>query len=163
MNYKVLWLKERLDVFEAKVEKSEKAGSRRELNPGHLTCAASALPLSYDNRTTTNPHNPLLWLLVKVFSVKFRGVASIRSTSKQSVKVFSTEIAKVSSSKAFLLYGINTTTCTQLCGCCYWLMIMSSVLATNCGLGLHASQNGGDLSLHKAVSMTTRLNSLGEL
>ena len=119
MNYKILWLKERLDVFETKVEKSEKAGSRRELNPGHLACAASALPLSYDNRTTTSPHNPLLWLFVKVFSVKFRGVASIRSTSKQSVKVFSTEIAKVSSSKAFLLYGTNTTTCTQLCGCCY--------------------------------------------
>ena len=45
--------------YEAKIEESEKAGSRRESNPGHLACAASALPLSYDNRTTTSPHNPL--------------------------------------------------------------------------------------------------------
>ena len=45
--------------FEVKIEESEKAGSRQESNPGHLACAASALPLSYDNRTTTSPHNPL--------------------------------------------------------------------------------------------------------
>ena len=51
--------KERLDVFEAKIEESEKAGSCRKTNPGHLACAASALPLSHDSRTTTNPHNPL--------------------------------------------------------------------------------------------------------
>ena len=38
---------------------SEKADSHQELNPGHLACAASTLPLSYDNRTTTSPHNPL--------------------------------------------------------------------------------------------------------
>ena len=49
------WNKENLDVFEAKIEESEKAGSRWELNPGHLACAASALPLSYDNWTTTSP------------------------------------------------------------------------------------------------------------
>ena len=30
-----------------------------ELNPGHLACAASALPLSYDNRITTSHHNSL--------------------------------------------------------------------------------------------------------
>ena len=30
------WNKERLDVFEAKIEESEKAGSSRELNPGQL-------------------------------------------------------------------------------------------------------------------------------
>ena len=48
---------ERLDVFEAKMEESEKASSRLESNSGHL--AASALPLSYNNRTTTSPHNPL--------------------------------------------------------------------------------------------------------
>ena len=30
------WNKEKLDVFEAKIEESEKAGSRREPNPGHL-------------------------------------------------------------------------------------------------------------------------------
>ena len=41
--------KEKLDVFEAKIEESEKAKSRRELNPGHLACAASTLPLNYDN------------------------------------------------------------------------------------------------------------------
>ena len=51
--------KEKLDVFEAKIEESEKAGSRRESHPGHLACVASALPLSYDNQTTTSPHNPL--------------------------------------------------------------------------------------------------------
>ena len=43
----------------AKIEESEKAGSCRESNPGHLACAASALPLSYDNRTATSPNNPL--------------------------------------------------------------------------------------------------------
>ena len=53
------WNKERLDIFEAEIEESEKAGSHWESNPGHLACAASALPLSYDNRTTTSPHNPL--------------------------------------------------------------------------------------------------------
>ena len=30
------WNEEKLDVFEAKIEESEKAGSRREPNPGHL-------------------------------------------------------------------------------------------------------------------------------
>ena len=30
------WNKEKLDVFEAKIEESEKAGSRQEPNPGHL-------------------------------------------------------------------------------------------------------------------------------
>ena len=37
---------------EVKIEESEKAGSRRVSNPGHLAYAASALPLSYDNWTT---------------------------------------------------------------------------------------------------------------
>ena len=99
MNHKVLWPKERLDVYEAKIEESEKAGSRWELNPGHLTCVASALPLSYDNRTTANPHNPPLWLFVKVFSVKFRGVASVGSISEQSAKVFSLKSRKLSREK----------------------------------------------------------------
>ena len=44
--------------YEAKIEESEKTGSRRESNSGHLACAASALPLSYGNQTTTSPHNP---------------------------------------------------------------------------------------------------------
>ena len=49
------WNKEKLDVFEAKIEESKKAGSRQESNPGHLAYVASALPLSYNSRTTTNP------------------------------------------------------------------------------------------------------------
>ena len=53
------WNKEKFRCYEAQIEESEKAGSRRESNPGHPACAASALPLSYDNRTTTTPHNPL--------------------------------------------------------------------------------------------------------
>ena len=53
------FIKQKFRCYEAKIEESEKAGSRRESNPGHLACAASALPLSYDNRTTTSPHNPL--------------------------------------------------------------------------------------------------------
>ena len=43
------WNKQKFRCYEAKIEESEKAGSRRESNPGHLACAASALPLSYDN------------------------------------------------------------------------------------------------------------------
>ena len=38
---------------------SEKASSFWELNQEHLACIASAMPLSYDNWTTTSPHNPL--------------------------------------------------------------------------------------------------------
>ena len=53
------WNKEKFRCYEAQIEESEKASSHRESNPGHLACAASALPLSYDNRTTTSPHNPL--------------------------------------------------------------------------------------------------------
>ena len=53
------WNKQKFRCYEAKIEESEKAGSRRESNPGHLACAASALPLSYNNRTTTSSHNPL--------------------------------------------------------------------------------------------------------
>ena len=46
--------------YEAKIEESEKAGSHRESNPGHLWLEpASALPLSHNSRTTTSPHNPL--------------------------------------------------------------------------------------------------------
>ena len=43
-------------MFVAKIEESDKAGGHQELNPGHLAWATSALPLSYDNWTTT-PHN----------------------------------------------------------------------------------------------------------
>ena len=37
--------------LEAKIEESKKASSCWELNTGHLACGASALPLSYNNRT----------------------------------------------------------------------------------------------------------------
>ena len=40
-------------------KKNEKAGSCRESNLGHLAHTASALPLSLDNQTTTNPYNLL--------------------------------------------------------------------------------------------------------
>ena len=56
----------RKDVFEAKIEENEKAGSHRESNPGHLACAASTVPLSYDNQTTTSPHYFVYSLLVHV-------------------------------------------------------------------------------------------------
>ena len=39
------WNEEKLRRYEMKTEESEKAGSHRELNPGHLTYAVSALPL----------------------------------------------------------------------------------------------------------------------
>ena len=39
--------KEKFRCYEVKIEESEKAGSHLESNPGHLACAASALPLSY--------------------------------------------------------------------------------------------------------------------
>ena len=50
------WNKQKFRCYEAKIEESEKAGSRRESNPGHLACAASALPLSYNNRTTNGTY-----------------------------------------------------------------------------------------------------------
>ena len=40
----------RFQIFEAEIEESEKAGNKTQ---GHLVCAASTLPLSYDNWTTT--------------------------------------------------------------------------------------------------------------
>lgn len=46
-----------LDVFEVKLDESEKADSDQETNQGHLAFAASALSLRYDNRTMTSPHN----------------------------------------------------------------------------------------------------------
>ena len=41
-----------------KIEERKKAGNHWELNSGHLDCAASAQPLSYENRTTTSTYNP---------------------------------------------------------------------------------------------------------
>ena len=42
------------------IEESEKVSSHLESSPGHLACAGSALPRSYDNWTTTNSHNSLI-------------------------------------------------------------------------------------------------------
>ena len=49
----------RFRCCEAKIEESEKASSYWKSKPGHLPCAASALPLNElcNNWTTTNPHN----------------------------------------------------------------------------------------------------------
>ena len=44
-------------VMEVKQKKVKRSEVTRESNPGHLACAASALPLSYDNQATTSPHN----------------------------------------------------------------------------------------------------------
>ena len=46
-------------MFWAEIEESEKASSHQKSNPRHLACAASALTLSYNNRTTTSPYNPM--------------------------------------------------------------------------------------------------------
>ena len=54
-------------MFWGEITKSAKVSSCWKLNLGHLACAASALPLSYDNWTTTSPQNllyVLLWLFV---------------------------------------------------------------------------------------------------
>ena len=46
--------------YEAKIEESEKGRQLLGVEPRTpLALAASALPLSHDSRTTTNPHNPL--------------------------------------------------------------------------------------------------------
>ena len=45
--------------YEVKIEESEKASSRTQDTSG---TAASALPLSHDSQTATNPHNPLYML-----------------------------------------------------------------------------------------------------
>ena len=41
--FKIPNVKEKFRCCEAQIEESEKASSRRESNPGHLACAASAL------------------------------------------------------------------------------------------------------------------------
>ena len=50
----------RYRCYEAKIEGSEKGRQPQEVEPRTpLAWAVSALPLSYSNQTTTNPHNPL--------------------------------------------------------------------------------------------------------
>ena len=63
------WNKENLDVMRKKIEESEKDGSLWESNPGHLPCAASALPLS--SMTTRQPPalNVLGHLIRKVYII----------------------------------------------------------------------------------------------
>ena len=46
-------------MLRGKTEESEKSSSCWVSNPGHLACAASALPLSYDNHADNyQTHNP---------------------------------------------------------------------------------------------------------
>ena len=58
INYTIFyqWTHNILDIL--RCEERERAGRHWELNPGHLTHAASALPLSY-KKTTTSPYKPL--------------------------------------------------------------------------------------------------------
>ena len=52
------WNEEKFRCYEMKIEESEKANSHPGIKPRTpLACAASALPLSYSNQTTTNHHN----------------------------------------------------------------------------------------------------------
>ena len=67
----MIMFKEKFRCYEAKIEESEKASSRRESNPGHLACAASALPLSHNNQTITSPHNPLHVLIMFASTLVF--------------------------------------------------------------------------------------------
>ena len=67
----MIMFKEKFRCYEAKIEESDKAGSCQESNPGHLACAASALPLSHNNRTTTSPHNPLYVLIMFASTMVF--------------------------------------------------------------------------------------------
>ena len=55
--------KENWDVFELKIEESEKAVRRqhRESNTGHLACS------QYNNRTTISPHNSLYGLFTSLY------------------------------------------------------------------------------------------------
>ena len=55
-------------MFWGKVEESKMVGSCWESNPGHLACVTSALPLSYDNRTTS-PHNPLHFSSISSYNI----------------------------------------------------------------------------------------------
>ena len=59
--------------YKAKIEESEKAGSRRELNPGHRWFEPPVLchALRHDSRTTTNPNNPLYVLPVAASLIIF--------------------------------------------------------------------------------------------
>ena len=83
--------KERLDVLEAKIEESEKADSHWESNPGHLVCAISVLPLSYDTRATTSTHNPLAQVVLKCLSLTpgRHSVCAIRIPFGVDRKIFS--------------------------------------------------------------------------
>ena len=65
---------------EVKIEESEKAGSHWESNSGHLLLEppCSALPLSYNSRTTNKPHNPLYVATIFTF-LYFRLITFISS------------------------------------------------------------------------------------
>ena len=48
------WNKQKFRCYEAKIEESEKAGSRRESNPGHLACNTWQPPSMYRQNSTPN-------------------------------------------------------------------------------------------------------------
>ena len=58
-------------MLRGEIQESEKAGSHRE---GHLVCTASALPLSYNNRTTTILRQSSLRARLPVGQTLARGV-----------------------------------------------------------------------------------------
>ena len=75
------WNKENRDVFEPKIEESEKASSHQESNTGHLACS------QYDNQTTMSPHNPLYGLFTSLyFNLKTRQTRQAYRTDKQAGK-----------------------------------------------------------------------------
>ena len=49
-----------------KREENEKAGSHRESNPGHLVCAVSVLPLSYNNQLRTTSSQSSVYQKIKM-------------------------------------------------------------------------------------------------
>ena len=78
----------------AKIEESENAGSRQESNPGHLTCVASALPLS--NIESQSDHE---FFFTKIY---------FNANLKKFTKIFETKLWSYSSS--FRLVKIHPRT-----------------------------------------------------
>ena len=63
LNIELNKVNERLDAFEAKIEKRPAVTGNRTQDT--LACAASVLPLSYDNRTTTE--QPLALTILYIY------------------------------------------------------------------------------------------------
>ena len=67
--------------FEGKIKASAKVGRHRESSPGHLWLdPTSALPMNHDSRTTTNPHNPLLWVSGRALAAQARDAHHLSNT-----------------------------------------------------------------------------------